>query len=88
MKNDVFLDGSIFGLLLFLIYVNDLLVTISSQSKPISFTDDPSVTISHLEIKYFQNFMNDVFASLNKLFKTNKHTLNFDNKFMKQQNLC
>jgi hypothetical protein len=37
-----------------------------------------SIIISHAEIYYFQNCMNDVFASLNKWFKDSKLTSNFD----------
>jgi hypothetical protein len=76
-------QGSILGSLSFLLYINDLPQIINSQSKPILFTDDISIIIYHPDSDYFQNSIN-VFASLNKRFKANKLTLNFDKiNFMK-----
>jgi hypothetical protein len=52
-----------------LIYTNDLPAGMNLQSKQKLFADDISITVSHPEIDYFQNCMNDVFATLNKLIK-------------------
>jgi hypothetical protein len=64
----------------FCIYINDLPKDISSQCKPILFVNDSSICISHTEIDYFQNCMNNVFNSLSKWLKTDKLTLNFEKK--------
>jgi hypothetical protein len=64
--------------LCFITYIRDLLATGNFQSKLILLADDTSVVISHPEIDYFQNCMNDVIPSLKKWFKANKLTLNFD----------
>jgi hypothetical protein len=77
-------QGSILSPLLFLLYINNLLQIINSQSKPILFADDTSIIIYHPDSNYFQNSVNDVFADLNNWFKANKLTLNFDKtNFMK-----
>jgi hypothetical protein len=77
-------QGSILVPLLFLIYITDLPSIINSQSKPILFTGDTNIIISHPEIDCLQIYMNDVFAGLNKWTKANKLTLNFDKRnFMK-----
>lgn len=38
----------------------------------------PTHTISHPEISYFQNYMNNVCANLNKWFRANQLRLTFD----------
>jgi hypothetical protein len=45
-----------------------------SNLKPTTHTH----TISHPEIDYFQNYMNKSYANLNKWFRANQLTLNFD----------
>jgi hypothetical protein len=75
---------SVLGCLLFLMYISDLPLAINTQSKPILFADDTSVIIYHPENNYFQNSINDIFASLNKWLKAVKLTLNFNKTvFMK-----
>jgi hypothetical protein len=86
------LQGSVLGPLLLPIYINDLPATINSQSTPILFADDISIIITHPELGYLQNIMNDVFASLNKWFKANTLALNFDKtncmRFAAKNNTC
>jgi hypothetical protein len=83
VKNGV-LQGSVLGPLRFLLYISDLPPTINSQPKPIFFTDDSSIILSHPDSNYFQNSITDVFADLSKWFKANILTFNFDmTNFMK-----
>jgi hypothetical protein len=64
-------QGSILGPLLFLLYINDL-------SKPLLFSDDTSIIFTNSKYEDFKNDINIVFESLNKWFKANKLSLNFD----------
>jgi hypothetical protein len=61
--------------LLFSSYINDLPQVILSPS--IYSAVDTSIIIYHPDSNYFQNFVNDVFADLNKWFKANKLTSHF-----------
>jgi hypothetical protein len=64
------------ALLLFLIYVNELLPTINSQSKSVLFADDTNIIISYPNIECFLNCVNDIFVSLNKWIKPiNSHSI-------------
>jgi hypothetical protein len=42
------------------------------------FSDDASIIITHPELVYLENIMNDVFANINKWFRANKLALNFE----------
>jgi hypothetical protein len=64
-----------------IISTNDLPPTINSQSKPILFANNINIIIYHPERDYFQNSINDIFEHLNKWFKVNKLTLNFDKTY-------
>jgi hypothetical protein len=70
--------GVILGPLLFLVYIIDLSPTINYQYKPTLFANDTNIIISPSVIDCFQNYMNDVFASLNKCIKAHKFTLDLD----------
>jgi hypothetical protein len=48
-------QGSILGPILFLIYINDLLMSLNKISTPIFFADDTSVIISNHDAFIFQN---------------------------------
>jgi hypothetical protein len=41
-------------------------------SKPILFADDTSIIITHPELVYLENIMNDIFANISKWFRANK----------------
>jgi hypothetical protein len=71
-------QGSILGPLLFLLYINDLSKTINKQSKPVLFADDTSIILTNSKYEDFKNDINIVFESLNKWFKANKLSINFD----------
>jgi hypothetical protein len=68
--------------LFFSSYISMIYPNHNSQTKPIFFADDTSIIIIiyHSDSNYFQNSINDVFANLNKWFKTNKLILDFDKK--------
>ena len=62
-------QGSVLGLLLFLIYVNDLPKTVNDKTVPILFTDDTSIIVKSPNSKDFQTNMVTAFRCVNKWFK-------------------
>jgi hypothetical protein len=69
-------QGSVFGPLLFLIYINDLSLTISKLAKPILFADDTSIIISNTNPEEFKNNINSVMTETINWFQSNLLTLN------------
>jgi Reverse transcriptase (RNA-dependent DNA polymerase). len=65
IKNGV-LQGSILGPLIFLLYVNNLLMIINNKSIPILFADDTSILFTHSNFTYYNNNISTVFDILNK----------------------
>jgi hypothetical protein len=63
--------------LCFFFYISMIYPQPSILSLSSVFTDDTSINLYHPEINYFKNFINDVFASLKKLFKSRTHKVNF-----------
>ena len=63
--------GSVFGPLLFLLYINDLPKIISKTSAPIISADDTSILFAHSNLIDFNKKMHTVFVILNKLFRAN-----------------
>ena len=68
-------QGSILGLLLFLLYVNDLHQA-SDLLKPIMFADDTNLFYSNSYIKTLFNAVNMELTKINNWFKANKLSLN------------
>jgi hypothetical protein len=68
-------QGSILGPLLFLVYINDLPSFLNRISTPILFADDTSVLITPREFKIITN---EILKKLDKWFKINLLSLNFD----------
>ena len=71
-------QGSILGPLLFLIYINDLPRAVEHKALPIIFADDTSILLASPNNSQMQTDLNEVFAQLNKWFKSNMLLLNFD----------
>jgi len=72
---------SILGLLLFLVYIIDFPMAIEHKGIPILFADDTSILITSPNNIKFQGDFNIVFGQLNKWFKANLLSLNFDKTF-------
>jgi len=56
--------------------------TIEHKVIPISFTDDTSILIKSPNNIEFQNDLNIVFGQLNKWFKANLLSFNFDKAYL------
>jgi hypothetical protein len=51
-------QGTILGVVVFIIYINGLLIKINSLSEPLLFADDPSVIISSRNFEGFCSVSN------------------------------
>jgi hypothetical protein len=71
-------QGSILGPLLFLLYTNDLRNFVKDKSKPILFADDTSIIVTNSNPTDFISDITFVFEYLNKWFRANSLSLNFD----------
>jgi hypothetical protein len=71
-------QGIILGPLLFVIYTNDLPKLINKPSLPVRFADDTSILFAQPSLTDLKNNMHSIFETLNKWFKANQLTLNFD----------
>jgi hypothetical protein len=63
-------QGSILGLLLFLLYINDLLSAISTDNKLLLYADDTSIVVSGINIDEIQERSKLLLNSLCQSFKT------------------
>jgi hypothetical protein len=80
MKHGV-LQGSILGQLLFIVYINDLPKAIEHKANPLLSADDTSTLITSPNNIEFQGDLNKIFGQLNKWFKANLLSLNFNTIF-------
>jgi len=69
-------QGSALRPLLFLIYVNDLPISIRQVSKPILFADDKTILITDKDQDIFTQKINQTLISLNQWFHANQLVLN------------
>jgi len=72
------------GPLLYLVYINDLHKAVESKAIPILFADDTSILIISPNNIQFQSDLNVVSGQLNKWFKVNLLSLNFDKTYFIQ----
>ena len=73
-------QGSILGPLLFLLYINDLTRVFGNNHKPVLFTDDTSLIVTHLNYTDFSKDITSTFNKLNKWFAANLLTWNLKKK--------
>ena len=77
-------QGSILGLLLFLVYINDLANAIEHKAIPMLFCDNTSLLTTSPNNIQFQGDFNIIFGQLNEWFKANLFSLNFDKTYFIQ----
>ena len=77
-------QGSIVGLLFFLIYIKDLTNIIADPSKLILFADDTSIIITNPNASKFKEDINNIIDNINDWFKGNALSLNFDKTYFLQ----
>ena len=65
-------QGSVLGLLLFIIYINDLPMSVKHVSKAILFADDTSVIVTDKDHDSFKQKTNLALTSLNQWFDINQ----------------
>ena len=71
-------QGSVLGLLFYLIYINDSSPIISKIANPVLFADNTSIIISHTNREEFKNNINMVLIETINWFQSNFLILNCD----------
>jgi len=69
-------QGSVLGLLLFLIYINDFPLAINKLASTVLFADDTSIIISNVNPEEFMNSTTLVFNEIIKWYQSNFLSLN------------
>jgi len=70
--------GSILGLLLFLLYINDLPQITNDNSKIVLFAEDSSMIITNPKPLNFEKSVNKIIQDINEWFNTTLLSLNLD----------
>ena len=71
-------QGSILGLLVFLIYINDLPNLASTGTKILLYADDTSIIVISSNLENFETKIDNIFGDINNWFKVNQLTLNYN----------
>jgi len=71
-------QGSILGLLLFLLYINDLSQITHENSKVILYADDTSIIITSPNPSNYENIVIKIFEDINRWFNSNLLSLNLE----------
>jgi len=69
-------QGLVLGPVLFLIYINDLSLSISKLANPILFADDICIIMSNTNPEEFKNNINSLMTEITNWFQSNLLTLN------------
>jgi len=74
-------QGSILGLLFFLLNRNDVLHIIADSLKPVLFVHDTSIIIADLSPSEFKEDINNIIDNINGWFRSSSLSLNFDKTY-------
>jgi len=80
-------QGSILGLLLFLLYINDLpgsMNKLSNYFKLTLFADDTNIIFTHSNSTVFEEEINELFGKVILWFQTNLLSLNLNKTYFMQ----
>ena len=77
-------QGSVLGTILFLMYINNISKSVSDKSSPILFADNTSLIIANCDKDKFKFNTSEIFNEINKWFRSNLLTLNYDKTYFLQ----
>jgi len=77
-------QGLVLSHLLFLIYINDLSLSLNKLANSILFADDRTIIISNTNPEEFKNNINSVMTEITNWFRSNLLTLNCNKTYFRQ----